>query len=88
MLHVPYKGGGPAVTAVLGGEVQIHFPAGSVGVPHVKAGRLRALGFHRREAPFVAARRADGRRSGIARIRRRRRLAWRVRAGENARLRS
>ena len=45
MLHVPYKGGGPAVTAVLGGEVEVHFPAGSVGVPHVKAGRLRAIGF-------------------------------------------
>lgn len=45
MLHVPYKGGGPAVTAVLGNEVQVHFPAGSVGVPHVKAGRLRAVGF-------------------------------------------
>jgi tripartite-type tricarboxylate transporter receptor subunit TctC len=45
MLHVPYKGGGPAVNAVLGGEVQVHFPAGSVGVPHVKAGRLRAIGF-------------------------------------------
>lgn len=45
MLHVPYKGGGPAVNAVLGGEVQVHFPAGSVGVPHVKSGRLRAIGF-------------------------------------------
>jgi tripartite-type tricarboxylate transporter receptor subunit TctC len=45
MLHVPYKGGGPAVTAVLGGEVQIHYPAPAVGIPHVKAGRLRALGF-------------------------------------------
>ena len=45
MLHVPYKGGGPAAAAVVGGEVQIHFPAGSVGVPHVKAGRLRALAF-------------------------------------------
>ncbi len=45
MLHVPYKGGGPAANAVLGGEVHIHYPAGSVGVPHVKAGRLRALAF-------------------------------------------
>jgi tripartite-type tricarboxylate transporter receptor subunit TctC len=45
MLHVPYKGGGPAANAVLGGEVQVHYPAGSVGVPHVKAGRLRALAF-------------------------------------------
>lgn len=45
MLHVPYKGGGPAVTAAIGGEVQIHYPAPAVGIPHVKAGRLRGLGF-------------------------------------------
>jgi len=45
LLHVPYKGGGPAVTAVIGGEVQLHFPAPAVGIPHVKAGRLRGLGF-------------------------------------------
>lgn len=45
MLHVPYKGGGPAVTAAIGGEVQIHYPAPAVGIPHVKGGRLRALGF-------------------------------------------
>ncbi|MBI3042670.1 MAG: tripartite tricarboxylate transporter substrate binding protein [Betaproteobacteria bacterium] len=45
MLHVPYKGGGPAVAAAIGGEVQIHYPAPAVGIPHVKAGRLRGLGF-------------------------------------------
>ncbi len=45
MLHVPYKGGGPAAAAVVGGEVQVHFPAGSVGVPHHKAGRVRAIAF-------------------------------------------
>src|SRR6185369_2063215 len=45
LLHVPYKGGGPALNAILGGEVQITFPAVAVGAPHVKAGKLRALGF-------------------------------------------
>jgi tripartite-type tricarboxylate transporter receptor subunit TctC len=45
MLHVPYKGGGPAAIAAVGGEVQIHYPAPAVGIPHVKAGRLRGLGF-------------------------------------------
>lgn len=45
MLHVPYKGGGPAAAACISGEVQLHFPAGSVGVPHHKAGRLRAIAF-------------------------------------------
>jgi len=45
MLHVPYKGGGPAMIAVLGGEVEVHYPAASVGLPHVKAGKVRAIGF-------------------------------------------
>ena len=45
LLHVAYKGGGPAVTAVVGGEVKLHFPAPAVGIPHVKAGRLKGLGF-------------------------------------------
>lgn len=45
ILHVPYKGGGPAAAAAISGEVQIHYPAGSVGVPHHKAGRLRAIAF-------------------------------------------
>jgi tripartite-type tricarboxylate transporter receptor subunit TctC len=45
LLHVPYKGGGPALTAVLGGEVQLTFTAAAVGMPHIKSGKLRALGF-------------------------------------------
>jgi len=55
MLHVPYKGGGPAVSAVISGEVQVHFPAGSVGVPHHKAGTAARDCLHRRQAAFIAA---------------------------------
>ena len=43
--HIPYKGGGPALTAVLSSEVHLHFPGASVAVPHLKAGRLRGIGF-------------------------------------------
>ena len=45
MIHVPYKGGGPAMIAVLSGETDLHYPAPAVGVTHVKAGKVRALGF-------------------------------------------
>lgn len=45
MLHVPYKGGGPASIAAVAGEVQVHFPAASVGIPHHRSGRLRAIAF-------------------------------------------
>ena len=42
--HVPFKGGSEAVTALLGGHVQMSFGAVSTSLGHVKAGRLRALG--------------------------------------------
>ena len=44
LLHVPYKGSAPAVTAILGGEVQFAIFSANVVLPHVKAGKLRALG--------------------------------------------
>ena len=43
LLHVPYKGAGPALTALISGEVQIMFAPLVAAMPHVKAGRLRAL---------------------------------------------
>jgi tripartite-type tricarboxylate transporter receptor subunit TctC len=43
MTHVPYKGGGPAMTDLIAGQVQVLFATSQVGLPQVKAGRLRAL---------------------------------------------
>jgi len=44
MLHVPYRGGPPGVTATIAGETQVMFTAILHVYPHAKAGRLRALG--------------------------------------------
>jgi tripartite-type tricarboxylate transporter receptor subunit TctC len=43
LLHVPYKGGGPALIAVAGGEAQIIFEGLVTVLPHIKSGRIRAL---------------------------------------------
>ena len=44
IIHVPYKGGAPATTAVLAGEVQIVFSSPTTVLSHVQAGKLRLLG--------------------------------------------
>lgn len=44
IVHIPYKGGGPALTAVIAGEAQLSMISMVPTLPHVKAGRLRALG--------------------------------------------
>ncbi len=44
VVHVPYKGGGPALTELLGGQVQALFSIALVAMPQVKANRIRALG--------------------------------------------
>lgn len=43
VIHVPYKGAGPAVTALLSGEVTIFFGTPAAMTQHVKAGKARAL---------------------------------------------
>ncbi|MBI1965275.1 MAG: tripartite tricarboxylate transporter substrate binding protein [Betaproteobacteria bacterium] len=43
MTHVPYKGSGQAITDLLGGHVHVMFSGFSSTMPHIKAGRLRAL---------------------------------------------
>jgi tripartite-type tricarboxylate transporter receptor subunit TctC len=44
IVHVPFRGGAPATTALLAGEVQMAFSNLSDALPHIKTGRLRALG--------------------------------------------
>ena len=46
MVHVPYKGAGPAITALLAGEIQVMFATAPLSVPHIKAGKLRAIAYN------------------------------------------
>lgn len=43
LVHVPYKGGAPAVADLVAGHVQVVFAPVSEAIPHIKAGKLRAL---------------------------------------------
>jgi tripartite-type tricarboxylate transporter receptor subunit TctC len=44
LTHIPFKGGGDAIVAIMGGHVQASFGAVSTAQPHLRGGRLRALG--------------------------------------------
>jgi len=44
MTHVPFRGTAPALTSLLGGQVQVMFASMPATIEHVRAGRLRALG--------------------------------------------
>ncbi len=46
MVHVPYKGAGPAISALLAGEIQVMLATPPLSVPHIKSGRLRALAYN------------------------------------------
>ena len=43
MTHIPYRGSGPAMVDLMGGQVQIAFETASSVIPHVKSGKVRAL---------------------------------------------
>ncbi|HTO46972.1 MAG TPA: tripartite tricarboxylate transporter substrate binding protein [Burkholderiales bacterium] len=44
LLHVPYKGGGPAMTALLAGETNLGAQSPGVSSPHIRSGKIRVLG--------------------------------------------
>ena len=43
MIHVPYRGIGPAITDILGGQTQALFPGLAAALPHIKGGKMRPL---------------------------------------------
>ena len=43
MIHVPYRGIGPAITDILGGQTQALFPGLAAALPHIKAGKMKPL---------------------------------------------
>ncbi len=44
VLHIPYRGGGPALIDTISGQVDMSFPVLAAAVPHIQAGKLKALG--------------------------------------------
>jgi tripartite-type tricarboxylate transporter receptor subunit TctC len=44
IVHVPYKGGGPAMSDLMAGQVDVYFGGLATALPHVKTGKLRTLG--------------------------------------------
>ena len=44
MTHIPYRGSGPVTADLLAGQVQVGFPGIAGMLPHIKSGKLRALG--------------------------------------------
>ena len=43
LVHIPYRGIGPAITDILGGQTQALFPGLAAALPHIKAGKMRPL---------------------------------------------
>jgi tripartite-type tricarboxylate transporter receptor subunit TctC len=43
MHHIPYRGAGPAINDVLGGQVPVYFDQVNSSLPHIKAGKVRAM---------------------------------------------
>jgi len=54
LVHVPYKGGGPAMADLLGGQIPSAFASAASAIPHIKTGKVRALATTSpRRSPFL-----------------------------------
>lgn len=54
LLHVPYKGAGPALTSVLGGETQLSFLSLATAIGHIRAGKLKGIAIFGKQRSPVA----------------------------------
>ena len=54
MVHVPYKGSSPMISDLLGGQIDAAMDSATTSMPHVKIGKLRALGVSTKERAFFA----------------------------------
>ena len=82
-LHVPYRGIGPAITDILGGQTQAMFPGLAAALPHIKAGKMRPLAVTGTSRHPLLPGRADVRGAGLQGLRRRAVVRHR-RPGEHA----
>ncbi len=69
VVHIPYKGGGPAMTDLLGGRVGAYYSTPSTAGPHIEAGKLTAAGRHEPQALLLPAERAHDRGVRLSRLR-------------------
>ena len=68
LTHVPYKGGGPALAEVIGGQVQALFSLALAATPQIKAGKVRALAITSGKRSRVAPELPDRGRAGFSRL--------------------
>ncbi len=68
-LHVPYRGAAPALTDLLGGQVQALFADTPVLLPHIRGGKLKPIAAAAGQPQPAAARRGHARRAGLSRHR-------------------
>ena len=54
LVHIPYKGNGPAYTDLMSGQVSLMFPNIATSLPYVRSGRMRALGVGSKQRSAIA----------------------------------